>query len=125
MESTFSQWVEKVREKPEHIRRRYVFLCAIISMILILGVWFLTVTESFQAVSTETGNAVDNTRSILPKPSNFSLDQFLNNKESLGTDKDKISGQQYFENQYQGKTQPNINGEGVTPVPPPTEGQGQ
>ncbi|MEP7162611.1 MAG: hypothetical protein ABI747_02505 [Candidatus Moraniibacteriota bacterium] len=116
MELNVANWIESVREKPEHIRYRYVILCVVAGMLLVLGVWFLTVTEGFKSVSSDAGSAAEGVGSILPKPSDFSLDQVLQGKETLGNQEEPVSGQQYFEGQYQGKTPLRFDEEGVAPA---------
>jgi len=47
--------IEQIREKPEHIRRRYVFVCVFASMIIIGGIWLITLKSSYS----NSGNAID------------------------------------------------------------------
>ncbi len=39
--------IEQIREKPEHIRMRYVIICVTISTLLIVGVWVMSLKSSF------------------------------------------------------------------------------
>jgi len=39
--------IEQIREKPEHIRRRYVGICVFISIIIIGGIWVITLKGSY------------------------------------------------------------------------------
>jgi len=39
--------IDRIREKPEYIRRRYVWACVSIFMAVVLGVWFLTLRSNF------------------------------------------------------------------------------
>jgi len=41
--------IEQIREKPEHIRRRYVFICVTISMVLVFGIWMMSLKNSFNS----------------------------------------------------------------------------
>ncbi len=43
--------VEYVRAQPEHIRMRYVVGCLLVAMIFILGIWMLSLRESFGTAS--------------------------------------------------------------------------
>ena len=65
--------IEEIRQKPEHIRMRYVWLMVAISMTFVLAVWFL----SF-------GNG-RNESTLLPSPGVNSdvVDQFNAQKDSL------------------------------------------
>jgi len=39
--------IEQIREKPEHIRRRYVSVCVFVSMLVIGGIWLITLKSSY------------------------------------------------------------------------------
>ena len=54
--------VEHVRAQPEHVRLRYVLVCLAVSMVFILGIWFLSLKESVMNASRD-----------LPKPSDAKL----------------------------------------------------
>jgi hypothetical protein len=45
------QKIEKIREKPEHIRLRYVWLAVAISMFFILIIWFLSLRSGLGSSS--------------------------------------------------------------------------
>lgn len=106
-------WIEEVRKKPEHVRVRYVIGCVAASMVLVVGVWLLSVSESFKTVAgeAETGEFSQ----VLPRPSDFSLDALIEGKQSLGTEETPVSGESYFRDQYQGKTEPKLGEDGVQP----------
>lgn len=110
------QWIESVRQKPEALRLRYAFLSVAAIMVFVVGLWLLTVTENFQSVAEETSDQVSSVNAILPKPSEFSLDALLKSNQSLGTDREELSGEQYFQGQSENKTRPYFD-EGVAPAP--------
>lgn len=39
--------IDEIREKPEEIRRRYMFGYVSVTMLLIVGIWLISVQESF------------------------------------------------------------------------------
>lgn len=108
------QWIESVRQKPEHIRVRYVIGCVAASMVLVIGVWLLSVSEGFKNVAQDAETS--EFQQILPRPSDFSLDALIEGKQSLGTEEPPVSGESYFQDQYQGKTEPKLGEEGIQPI---------
>ena len=84
MSFNVQNWIEQVKTKPEHIRQRYMLGCVATSMFFVVIVWSLTVTEGFKrTASTDTSEIKDAASSILPKSSDFSLDQILSGEGSL------------------------------------------
>jgi hypothetical protein len=51
--------VESIREKPEHIRMRYAIGLALLCMVFVFIIWFLTIKQSFSGVSPETKSRVN------------------------------------------------------------------
>lgn len=121
MQFNLEQWIDEVRQRPEHIRMRYVFICVAVSMALVVGVWLLSVTESFQTAATDMSGTAESVNTMLPKPGDLSLDQLLKGNETLGTEKQTISGEQFFEEEYQVKSAPRYEDEGIAPVPKTNE----
>ncbi len=117
MRLNLEQWIEEVRKKPEHVRVRYVIGCVAASMVLVVGVWLLSVSESFKTVAGEAETGALN--QVLPKPADFSLDALIEGKQSLGTQDDPVTGDAFFENQQQEKSAPVLGDEGVMPKTTP------
>ena len=117
MEERFENWIESVRQKPEPIRRRYAIVCVAISMALVIGVWLLSVGESFRNISSDTSTTAEDARNLIPTPSSFSLDQMIEGNGNLGgaTAPASPSGQEFFESQIQEKATPDFQ-EGVAPT---------
>ncbi|NCU41405.1 MAG: hypothetical protein EOM19_01630 [Candidatus Moranbacteria bacterium] len=46
METLF-RYIEKIRSKPEHIRLRYVFLCVLFVMSIVIFVWVFSLYHFF------------------------------------------------------------------------------
>jgi len=73
----FNIWekIEEIRQKPEEVRMRYVFLSLFISMLFVFGIWILSLEESVQ-----------NVKNAISKPSYDKLPSLsTEGKESLNT----------------------------------------
>lgn len=121
MQLNLEQWVENVKQKPEAVRIRYVVACAGVAMLLVVGVWSLSVSESFRSVSSEAENAATASQGLLPKASNFSLDALLSGEKSLEDRRKEVSGELFFQQQLDSKSQPNFDEEGFVPQNGETE----
>lgn len=83
--------IEKIRQKPEHIRMRFVWFFVAISMIFILAVWFFSLKSGQDQDFSEQSN-IDTTDI---------LKQFDESKESIGevqAELDNALKQDNFEN---------------------------
>lgn len=112
MRWNIQDWVEEVKGKPEHVRERYVIGCVAASMFFVVIVWSLTVAEGFKKSVAKT--EVMTNSGMLPKPSDFSLDDILSGKESAETGKQK-SAEEFIREQTENRTRLNPDEEGVTP----------
>lgn len=91
-------------------------------MLFVLGVWSLSVSESFRALSTDTREAAKGSQGLLPKATNFSLDSLLSGEKSLEERKKEVSGELFFQQQLEARTKPNFEEEGYAPRDPdPTD----
>lgn len=115
MRFNFEQWIERVQQEPEHVRIRYVVGCAAFAMLLVVGVWSLSVSQNFRSIGTGVGQSVSGTESLLPKASNFSLDALLSGEKSLEERKKEVSGEMFFQDQLQSQTKPNFEEDGYVP----------
>ncbi len=114
MRFNLEQWIENVQAKPEPVRMRYLFGCVAFSMLLVIGIWSLSVSENFRSISGGAQRAAENTHGLLPKASDFSLDSLLSNEKSLEDRKREVSGEMFFQNQLESREQPNFE-EGFVP----------
>lgn len=112
MRWNIQDWVEEVKRKPEHVRERYVIGCVVASMFFVVIVWSLTVTEGFKKSVAKTEATTNG--GLLPKPSDFSLDDILSGKDTAETGKPK-SGEEFVREQTENRTRLNPDEEGVTP----------
>lgn len=98
--------IEWIREQPEHIRMRYVFGCLLVSMAFILGIWLLSLKESFRSIGKDVPAAVEQGRGLLPGGETPSLSNLLEQAAPLRADgQDEKTGQQYFEEQFRTQTE--------------------
>lgn len=117
MRIKFEEWITRVQEKPDHIRVRYVIGCAAFAMLLVFGVWSLSVAESFRAISADAGDTSKASGGLLPNASKFSLDALLSGEKSLEERKKEVSGELFFQQQLdtRGDT-PNFEENGYVPA---------
>ena len=113
MRWNIQDWVEEVKQKPEHVRQRYVVGCVAASMFFVIIVWSLTVTEGFKKSVTKTETTTTN-GGLLPKPSDFSLDDILSGKDSTEMNKSK-SGEEFVREQTENRARLNPEEEGLMP----------
>jgi len=67
--------IENIREKPEHIRRRYVLFFVSISMVFIIAIWFVSFGGDAGIVQSSKINQSEDLRDI--------TNQFNSQKESM------------------------------------------
>ncbi len=50
----YSIWekIDTIRQKPETIRLQYLYGCVTVTMVFVVGIWFLSLGESFRTVAT-------------------------------------------------------------------------
>lgn len=123
MRINLEKWVARVQEKPEHIRVRYVMGCVAFVMLLVLGIWSLSVSENFRAISSEAGTVVTESKGLLPSASKFSLDELLSGEKSLEERKREVSGELFFQQELNTREKPNFEEDGYVPVNTETQGQ--
>ncbi|TXH00679.1 MAG: hypothetical protein E6P95_03195 [Candidatus Moraniibacteriota bacterium] len=121
MRFNIDNWIAKVQAQPEPVRMRYLIGCVALSMILVLGVWTLSVSEGLQAISTSSQTVTGSVQGILPKASSFSLESLLSGEKSLEDRKKEVSGELFFQNQLDAREKPNFNEEGFVPKTPTEE----
>lgn len=112
MRWSIQDWVEEVKRKPEHIRHRYVIGCVTASMFFVLIIWSLTVTEGFKQSATKNEGTIGG--GLIPKPSDFSLDDIFSGKDSTETNTSK-SGEEFVREQTESRKRLNPDEEGVAP----------
>ena len=111
--------IEWVRQQPEHIRMRYVFGCLIVSMSFVIGIWLLSLKESFGNISRDVSNTAEKSKEQLPDVKIPALDSLLEKNAPLGANTNKgeeeKTGQEYFEEQF--RSQSSEQNTGQTPEP--------
>ena len=104
--------IEWIREQPEHIRKRYVLACLVVSMAFILGIWLLSLQAGFRSIGQDIPAAAEKGKELLPGGQVPSLGNLLEQAQPLRADgQDAKTGEQYFDEQFQTGTRD--TGEGV------------
>ncbi|HCJ45468.1 MAG: hypothetical protein GW815_03070 [Candidatus Moranbacteria bacterium] len=94
--------IEAIREEPEHIRLRYVFGCLTFSMIFIIGIWMLSLEESFRNIKGTLPETIKTGKDLFPKEETPSLSDLLQKATPLHPDESKpLEGKDYFDAQMQ------------------------
>lgn len=99
--------IESIRQKPEDIRMRYVFLCLFISMIFVVGIWMLSLQESFRNIGKQTPfQSVEKGREALSKEVKPSFDSLLEKTTPLRPEATPNQDQSdYFNQQFRSNAQ--------------------
>ncbi len=113
MRFNLEQWIAHVQAKPDHVRMRYLVGSVTLSMLMVLGVWSLSVSEGVRALSQSAQETANEVQGILPKTSNFSLDSLLSGEKSLEERKKEVSGELFFQEQLDSKQSPNFEEDGA------------
>lgn len=74
-------------------------------MTFIVGIWFLSLKESFRSVQEDTSQVFERSQELIPsKGSTDRLNSLLERSTPLGGElKDEMTGQEYFEQQLKTK----------------------
>jgi hypothetical protein len=85
--------IEEIRQKPEHIRMRYVWLMMAISMLLIISIWIFSFKSNIEsspsdkAILPDFKNALESQKQELP-----SIQSFIDNNSSAnGSEEGAVS----------------------------------
>ncbi len=102
--------IEEIRRQPESVRMRYVMMCVFFSMILIAGIWFLSVEASvFTVVKKDIPSILKNEEG---KSNNVpSLNDLFEKAAPLRIDEKTIDGEEFFSQQIQEKNAPIVEEE--------------
>lgn len=92
--------IEEVRAMPEEARMRYVIGCLVVSMSFILGIWVLSVKETFQGVARDVPKATEMGKNLLAPKNEDSLEA-AGRTEPLNIHKEPTkTGNDYFQEQF-------------------------
>lgn len=100
--------IDEIREKPEAVRRRYMFVYVSVTMVLVVGIWFISVQESLRSVAvTDTVDDMKNQASrILPGSSGAaSLSELLERGDRLDAVSEPAPTEDLFESELRAKNQ--------------------
>jgi len=104
--------IMNVRQKPEHVRRRYAYACLIVSMLFIFGIWLLTLKEGFGSVSELPETVLKNKQEITQEKTP-SLNELFKESKPLQVTGKQSDDKNFFDSQFDGKTGDQAAGEGV------------
>lgn len=57
--------IEEIRQKPEHVRLRYIWGLVAISMLFVITIWILSVKESAKSLNSDNSNNLPDIRQSL------------------------------------------------------------
>lgn len=89
--------IDDVREQPEAVRRRYMYGCVTATMVFVVGIWLLSVSESFRSVAVEVPELQEQASQVLPKPDTSTLSGLLEQGKTLRVDDKGAKSQDFFE----------------------------
>lgn len=102
MRDTLWEKIEAIRQEPEHVRRRYVYGCLVVSMAFIFGIWTLSLKESFRSVTDDVPQAVEKGRELLPQTGTSSLSDLMEQAKPLAPSiNEGQTGEEYFQGQLE------------------------
>jgi hypothetical protein len=110
MEFSLQRKIEAVRQEPEHIRRRYVMICVSFSMLLIFGIWLLSVQDSVTTAAQDIPKALERGKGLTGGAP--SLNDLFEQAAPLKVDGQGIEGSEFFEQQLDGRSG-TVQSEGV------------
>lgn len=107
--------IERARQEPEHVRRRYVFICLAVSMLFIIGIWLLSLKEGLGTVSTGIPEVIKDGKQVIAPDNEPSLNELLNQSAPLRIENESQNGEDFFQTQLEERQkQEQSNNEGVS-----------
>lgn len=114
MEFSLQKKIEAIRREPEHVRRRYAVICVSFSMLLIFGIWLLSVEDSVTTAAQDGAAAIEQGKGLTGGAP--SLNELFEQAAPLRVGGDGVDGSQFFDQQLDGRSG-TVGNEGVNPVP--------
>lgn len=111
--------IEEIRRQPEPVRMRYALACLAVSMLFVIGIWMLSVRESFHSVSRDVPQAIEKGKGLVPESAPApSLGDMLKQASPLRVDSsEKTTGDQFFQDQLKARGDTSLQ-EGVPAAQP-------
>lgn len=103
--------IDDVREQPEAVRRRYMYGCVIATMVFVVGIWLLSVSESFRSVAVEAPELKEQATQALPKPDTASLSGLLEQGGALRVEDKGAKAGDFFESELRATSETAREGE--------------
>ena len=107
--------IEEVKQKPEAMRRRYMYGCVAVAMVIVIAIWLLSVMQSFQSASEDVTAVKNQVTNTFPKtPETPSLSDIAEQGKRLqinGGSPAEQATQNYFDTEIQKKNQSSSRGD--------------
>lgn len=103
--------IDDVREQPETVRRRYMYGCVAATMVFVIGIWLLSVSESFRSVAVEAPELQEQAAQVLPKPDTASLSGLLEQGKTLRVEDKGAKADDFFETELRATSETAHEGE--------------
>lgn len=105
--------IEAVRGESEQVRMRYVMICVSVSMVFIIGIWLLSVSENVSTATDDFPQTMEqgkNTTGGAP-----SLNDLFEQSAPLRIEDKSTEGGAFFDQQLNNRENTGTQNEGVTP----------
>ncbi len=120
MKLSLGEKIEAIRQEPEHVRMRYVMLCVSVSMVFIVAIWLLSVSESVTSTAKDLPQALEASKQgVTGTPS---LNDLFEQAAPLRIEEKGLEGSQFFDQAISGREQGKSEANEGMAVPQ-TEGQ--
>lgn len=96
--------IEEIRQKPEQVRMRYVFLSLFVSMFFVVSIWLLSLEESVQNLKKSVPQSSSDERADSSKEEQPSLNSLLQKATPILPDSASDQSD-YFNEQFRKDTQ--------------------
>lgn len=112
--SSVNEKINAIRQESEQVRMRYVVVCVSVAMIFVVGIWFLSVSESVTRTADNLPDALNQSKKEMAG-SVPSLNDLMEQSSPLRIQDQNVEGTQFF-NQELSEREPKVEEE---PVPQP------
>jgi hypothetical protein len=102
MEFSLQKKIEAIRRQPELVRKRYVMICVSFSMVVIFGIWLLSVQDSVTTAVKDIPGALEKGKGLTGGAP--SLNDLFEQSAPLRVDNQGVSGSEFFDRELNGKS---------------------
>ncbi len=101
MEFSLEKKIAAIRHQPEEVRKRYVMLCVSFSMVLIVGIWLLSVQDSVTTAAKDLPGTLEKGKDLTGGAP--SLNDLFKQSSPLRVENQGVSGSEFFDRGLNGK----------------------